>query len=116
MPKPQYGQAKFDRRQFPRLTFELPFTFQVANKKMPAGISSNLSVTGMMAFFPQAILLPFTEKKRVIKTRAEVVWTQTGRYTNEWSCNAGLRLFEMPPDSLQIWEAFLKEWGSQKKS
>jgi len=121
-----FGSAQFDRRRYPRLDFSLPLAFQSSeNNHMPEGVSSNVSLGGLMAFLPQAVtkgqiievtmLLPLGKEKKVCKAQSEVVWAQTGQFESGWVCQAGLRFIKMPPESSQIWRQFLIEWQGEKK-
>lgn len=120
-----FGSAQFDRRSYPRLDFSLPLAFQAQEKsKLPAGISANISLGGLMAYLPLTVvkgqiievtmLLPLGEEKKTCKVQAEVVWAQNGQFEGGWVCRAGLRFFNMPSDSEEIWRQFLTEWQGEK--
>jgi c-di-GMP-binding flagellar brake protein YcgR len=117
---PEYGGAHFDRRQFPRLNTTLPCAFDIANEKLPAGVTANVSLGGLLVFLPKpatmgqvlnlTMKLPCGETDRLFKARAEVVWAQNGQFQDGWSCQVGLRFFEMSPASFEVWKEFLTTW------
>ncbi len=121
----EYGSAQFDRRQYPRLDFSLGLAFQATEEKVPDGITSNVSLGGMLAYLPHVVrqeeilqitmLLPCKDGNQVFKAQAEVVWVRNGKFEDGWVCQAGLRMIEMPADSWHLWRRFLMEWQGEKK-
>lgn len=120
---PDYGGAHFDRRQFPRLDATLPCAFDISEEALPAGVAANVSLGGLLVYLPEpvsagqvlnlAMKLPGTQDDRLFKARAEVVWAQNGQFQDGWSCQVGLRFFEMSPASFEIWKEFLSTWFKQ---
>lgn len=121
----EYGNAAFDRRQYPRLDFSLPLAFQTVNSQTPpppGGLTGNVSYGGLMAYLPHAVnrgetleitlLLPVGEGKQVFKARAEAVWVENGMFEGGWTCRVGLKFFDLPPEVLAVWRGFLSSWGS----
>jgi|GEM_PF-6672815 len=117
-----FGTGQFDRRQYPRLDFVIPLAFQTA--EAPAGSTANVSLGGMMAYFPQPVakgqilsvsmLLPLGSGKKNFQAQAEVVWALAGQFESGWSCQAGLKFLAMEPEMLNLWRDFLLEWRGQK--
>jgi c-di-GMP-binding flagellar brake protein YcgR len=121
-----FGSAQFDRRRYPRLDFSLPLAFQAAEKnKIPEGVSTNVSLGGLMAFLPQVVtkgqiievtmLLPLGEDKKACKAQAEVVWAQAGEFDSGWVCRAGIRFLDMEAEGEKIWREFLLAWHGDKE-
>ncbi|MCK5242131.1 PilZ domain-containing protein [bacterium] len=121
-----FGSAQFDRRRYPRLDFSLPLAFQASKEnKAPAGVSTNVSLGGLMAFLPQVVnqgqiievtmLLPLGEEKKACKAQAEVVWVQAGQFESGWVCRAGIRFLDMPTEAEKIWREFLLAWHGAKE-
>lgn len=120
----EYGSAEFDRRQYPRLDFSIPIAFQ-RTAQPDDGVSSNLSLGGMMAYLPHTVsqddvlditmLLPCSDGKQVFKVQAQVVWVVPEHDTPEWVCRVGLRFLEIPPESFKTWRHFLLDWQGEKK-
>jgi hypothetical protein len=116
----EYGSAAFDRRQFPRLGYSLPFAYEISDQKLPDGITANISLGGLRVYLPQMVTkgdvmelnmhLPDAQHELPFKVRAEVVWATTESVPEGWSCQAGLRFFEMSPRSFQAWKAFLEAY------
>jgi c-di-GMP-binding flagellar brake protein YcgR len=114
---PDYGGAHFDRRQFPRLDTTLPCAFDVSNETLPSGVTANVSLGGLLVFLPEPVTkgqilnltmkLPSGGEDHLFKARAEVAWAQEGQFQDGWSCQVGLRFFEMSPASFEIWKEFL---------
>ncbi|MBN1596506.1 PilZ domain-containing protein [candidate division FCPU426 bacterium] len=121
-----FGSAEFDRRRYPRLNFSLPLAFQVSgdHPHIPKGVSANVSLGGLMAYLPQNVtpgeilevtmLLPLGDEKKTCRAQAEVVWSQNGVFDSGWSCRAGVRFLDMPPESKEIWQQFLRNWQGDK--
>jgi c-di-GMP-binding flagellar brake protein YcgR len=117
---PDYGGAHFDRRQFPRLDTTLPCAFEISTEARPVGVAANVSLGGLLVFLPEPVIdgqvltltmkLPCSGGDRLFKARAEVVWAQTGQFQDGWSCQVGLRFFEMSPASFEVWKEFLTTW------
>ena len=121
----EYGSALFDRRQYPRLDAEIPFAYEVSEQTLPGGLTANISLGGLLVMLPQrqkpgdilelTIHLPAGEKSPgALKVRAEVVWSQPVESKEGWSCQAGLRFFEMPPESFLVWREFLAQWYQRR--
>lgn len=116
----EYGKAAFDRRQYPRLDASIPLAFEVADQKLPDGITSNISLGGLLVYLPHKVTkgdvleltmrLPAQDGEQAFKARAEVIWVQNGSFQEGWNCQAGLRFFEMSPRSFQVWKNFLQAW------
>ncbi len=121
----EYGSVQFNRRQYPRLDFAMGLAFEAAEQKIPDGITSNVSLGGMLAYLPHTVkqghvlqitmLLPCHEGKEIFKAQAEVVWVREGEFEGGWICQAGLRMLEMSADSWHIWRRFLMEWQGEQK-
>ncbi len=117
---PEYGSAEFDRRQYPRLNCTLPFAYDLSEQKLPDGITSNISLGGVLVFLPHPVHkgevlevsmhLPNSQDDKAFRARAEVIWVQQGQFPDGWSCQAGLRFFEMSPASFNVWKDFLGDW------
>ncbi len=120
----EYASAQFDRRQYPRLNFSIPIAFQKHDLSQNDGVSSNVSLGGMMAFLPHFVnkgdllevtmLLPCSDGKHVFHVKTEVVWVITDESESEWLCRAGLKFIEIPPDSFKLWQRFLTEWQGEQ--
>lgn len=116
----EYGSAAFDRRQFPRLDCSLPFAYEISEQKLPDGLTANISLGGLLVNLPQPVeigtvlelnmRLPGLQGEQPFKVRGEVVWISTEGTPEGWSCQAGLRFFEMSPRSFQSWKSFLEEY------
>jgi hypothetical protein len=116
----EYGGAQFDRRQYPRLDFTIPFAFDVSEQKLPDGITANISLGGLLVYLPYEVTkgqvleltmrLPEGEVEQSFKARAEVMWVESGDFEGGWVSQAGLRFFEMSPRSFGVWKAFLDQW------
>lgn len=119
----EYASAQFDRRQYPRLDFNIPIAFQKQEEKKDEGCSANVSLGGMMAFLPYLIekgefleitmLLPCSDGKQVFNVKAEVVWVIKEEGDSDWVCRVGLKFIEIPPQSFKIWRRFLLEWKGE---
>jgi c-di-GMP-binding flagellar brake protein YcgR len=116
----EYGSATFDRRQFPRLDCSLPFAYEIAEQKRPEGLTANVSLGGLLVNLPQPVEigtvmelnmhLPSGEGDQMFKVRGEVVWVSTENIPEGWSCQAGVRFFEMSLYSFKAWKGFLQEY------
>ena len=114
---PEYGNAEFDRRQYPRLNCTLPFAYEIADQKLPDGITANISLGGLQVLLPQPVvkgdvleLVMRLQGEEPLKVRAEVMWANTENIPKDWACQAGLRFFEMSPVSFSVWKNFLETW------
>ena len=55
----EYGGAHFDRRQFPRLDVTLPCAFEFSEENVPEGVTSNVSIGGLLVFLSQVLICRF---------------------------------------------------------
>jgi c-di-GMP-binding flagellar brake protein YcgR len=98
----------------------LPCAFEVLDTKLPDGITSNVSLGGLLVFFPHPVSqgqivniklkLPCSDGDRIFKAQAEIMWIQPNETGEAWAYQAGLRFFEMSPASFEIWKNFLNTW------
>lgn len=120
----EYGKAEFDRRQYPRLNASIPLAFELADQKLPDGITGNISLGGLLVYLPHMVTkgqvleltmrLPDGESEQSFKASAEVIWVASGEFIEGWACQAGLRFFRMSPRSFQVWKNFLDLWFDKK--
>jgi hypothetical protein len=113
------GTARHERRKHPRLEFTIPFAYDMHEGKLQDIKTGNVSVGGLLVylshevsqgqFLEMTMRLPGVKPGEPFHARAEVVWTQTGKFGG-WACQAGLRLCDLSQPALETWQSFLKIW------